>query len=868
MKIPKINAYLTYITGFIYGLSYVYGDFSQKGYFPNTWLAQVNEGLMLMIFMPFILRMNQQFLHDRVVSPLMQGQQYQAFYRFEAWTYALFFLSNTNLTGIRPTLALTFSLFFILILLQAGLFLFSLKKEQREPLLASEKYIAVLFLVSGFSALIYQVVWQRVLFTTFGINSEAVTVIVSVFMFGLGIGALAGGYLQKRFSAYLLPIFVGLEILIGVFGIFSLDLIHFIGRYSNENSTPELVAWTYLILAFPTLLMGATLPILVAFLQKFFQNIGKTVGLLYAFNTIGSAIAAFCTVEILFVFTGQSTTILVAAACNLATAFFIFDASRRLRAAPAIIESTESSESPVNPQPKNTPNALTPLPYPFVFISLMAIGYISLSQEIIWYRLLGFLTGGQPKVFGLLLTAFLIGIAIGSLRSKRICEGQQDPYGYIVKALGLAVIIFYLAVPSIALITGLLGKSAGPILGYFLIAILAYYTGGMLPILVHIGVGRETKDAALPMSWLYFANIIGATCGPMLTGFILLDYFSMEGNVVILSCITILLLLLVLIFIPKPIAYKLKVGSLALALSLSGLGLHDILFTSHLERLQFGELNKPAFKHKVENRAGIITVEKGPSDIIYGGGIYDGRFNIDPRIDSNGVGRAYMIAGLHRNPEKILEIGLSSGSWAKILLDYTAMKSMAVVEINPGYRDVIKHYPEISPILSSPKITQFDDDGRRWLRSHPNEKFDFILMNTTYYWRSNATNLLSREFLELTKKHLNTGGVVYYNTTGSSDVVFTAASVFKYVTQYSNFVAASDAPFDMTPAEKQRNLLKFVQSDGTPLFQKNAQYLDIMHNLANYRFIELQDTIKKKVSHRRDLQIITDDNMAVEYKVD
>ena len=62
------------------------------------------------------------------------------------------------------------------------------------PLVASERYIAILFLISGFAALIYQVVWQRVLFTTFGINSEAVTVIVSVFMFGLGIGALAGGF--------------------------------------------------------------------------------------------------------------------------------------------------------------------------------------------------------------------------------------------------------------------------------------------------------------------------------------------------------------------------------------------------------------------------------------------------------------------------------------------------------------------------------------------------------------------------------------------------------------------------------------------------------------------------------------------------
>jgi predicted membrane-bound spermidine synthase len=138
--------------------------------------------------------------------------------------------------------------------------------EKRRTLLGSERYIAVLFLVSGFSALIYQVVWQRVLFATFGINSEAVTVIVSVFMFGLGVGALLGGQLQKRFPQRLLAIFIGLEILIGLFGLVSLPLIQFVSHLSSSGSTLELVGWSYLILAIPTLLMGATLPVLVSFL--------------------------------------------------------------------------------------------------------------------------------------------------------------------------------------------------------------------------------------------------------------------------------------------------------------------------------------------------------------------------------------------------------------------------------------------------------------------------------------------------------------------------------------------------------------------------------------------------------------------------
>lgn len=891
MKVPQINTFAAYLLGFLYGLLYFFGDFAQNGLFPNLAVAHVKEGLLQMLVLPFALRLQQQFLHSKAVAPLTNASESAAFYRLEAWSYVLLLLGNVNLTGIKPTLALTAALLILLFLCQAGCLLFVLNKEKRNSLLVSEKYIAVLFLVSGFSALIYQVVWQRVLFATFGINTEAVTVIVSVFMFGLGVGALAGGYLQRRFSKRLLGFFIGLEVLIGVFGMFSLDVIHFVGQLSNNNSTPALIAWTYLILGLPTLLMGATLPILVAFLQNHFRNLGKTVGLLYAFNTIGSAISAFCTVEILFVFFGQGTAVLIAAACNLATALFIYDASRRLRALPQATANDAASAANIEPkqqtklqtkqqttaQAKQRPTAAPPtsaappaptawpaLPYPVVFVALMAIGYISLSQEIIWYRMLGFLTGGHPKVFGLLLTAFLIGIAMGSLRSKQICEGTQNPYAYIVRALGLAIIIFYLALPLVALATGLFGKSVGPILGYVLIGTLAYYTGGMLPMLMHVGIGKHEKDSTLAMSWLYFANIIGATAGPMLTGFILLDRFSMQQNIVILSGITIVLLLSGLIFIPQSKAYKLKATGLVLVFSLVGWVLHEPLFAGHLERLQFGQMGKPDFKHKIENRAGIITVEKGETDIIYGGGIYDGRFNIDPLINSNLIDRTYMIAALHRNPQRVLDIGLSSGSWARVLLDYTPVKSLSVVEINRGYSDVIKHYPEIASILSSPKVTQFYDDGRRWLRSHPDEKFDFILMNTTFYWRSNATNLLSREFLELAKKHLQPGGVIYYNTTGSDDVVRTAAEVFKHVIKYSNFVAASDAPFDMTPEERQQNLLKFVQQDGTPLFQKSERHVHLMQQLAQHRLVELQDTLKQN----KRLHVITDDNMATEFKVD
>jgi spermidine synthase len=867
MQVPRLNVNFTYSIGILYGILYAIGNYRHQGVLFDLHSPHVIEGLLLAALVPLALRFYQHFFHARFILPQANPELTRSFYRLEMLAYLVLLLPSEMLTGIRGGLALTLLLFSVVALIQALLYLSLLDGKKRAALMASEQYIAVLFLISGFSALIYQVVWQRVLFTTFGINTEAVTVIVSVFMFGLGVGALAGGFLQKKFPNYLLPIFVGLEVLIGVFGIFSLDLIHYISSVSPNTSTLQLVGWTYVILALPTLLMGATLPILVSFLQKYFNNLGKTVGLLYAFNTFGSAIAAFCTVEVLFVLLGQSASVMIAAACNLSTALLIIDASRRLRAAPT------APVAAANDDGKVTLPALPGLPYLFVFGSLMAIGYISLSQEIIWYRLLGFLTGGRPQVFGLLLAAFLVGIALGALKSKRICEQGTEPYGYVIKALIKATMIFYLAVPLVAYATALLGKDAGPVIGYLLIGALAYYTGGMLPMLIHIGVGQHSgsssgggKNAAMSMSWLYFANIIGATCGPMLTGFILLDHFSMVGNVVILSLLTLLLLFAVLFVIPKEFVYKLRVTGVVAALSLLAFLAHDRLFAGHLEMLQYATFDRQPFKHAIENRAGIITVQAGKDgmgDIIYGGGIYDGRFNVDPVINSNLIDRAYMIAALHRKPQTMLEIGLSSGSWTSVLDAYQPLQRMSVVEINAGYRHLIDSYPDIARGVRSPKHTLFIDDGRRWLRNHPDEKFDLIVMNTTYYWRSNSSNLLSKQFLTLAKQHLNPNGVIYYNTTGSDDVVYTAAQVFRHIVKVRNFVAASDAPFDMTPAEKHENLLQFTQADGTPLFSKDADHLKLLDQLANHRLIDVRQAMVKE----KNLHLITDDNMAVEYKL-
>jgi spermidine synthase len=842
---------MIYGCGILYDLMYAVFLHSSGKTATNTLLSiPIANGVVITPIMPFVLDLYRRFSHLFLSNDSVDKIVDSRFYQYESITYLFVPLATLLLlTGIRPNSAFTLAVFIFFIFIQVGLLWFTLDAKKRQRLVCSEKFIAVLFLISGFSALIYQVVWQRILFTTFGVNSESVTIIVSVFMFGLGMGSLLGGCLQKKFADHLLQLFLIIETSIGLYGLVSLHLIDLAGDFSATESLSVLFLRVYGVLVIPTLLMGATLPILVAFLQNHFHNIGKTVGLLYAFNTMGSAIAAFLTVELLFVLFGQQTTIVIAAFCNFITAYLIFKASRQFNQTTA--ESSSDYEDIINADKK--------LSFGFAFVTLFAIGYISLSQEILWFRLLGFMSANRPQVFGLLLTAFLIGIASGALNSKKNFECGSNYYRYLICAVISAAVLFYFAFPLIFFITSHLGKGYGMFLTYLLVALVAYFSGGILPILMHAGIDKKSMNSASKMSWLYFANILGSTAGPLLTGFILLDFFSLEMNVVILSIITLLLLLNLLLFLSESTRFKLSTISVISVVVVGAVLYHPILYREYLEKIQYASTQYQPFKYQIENRGGILTVEKGNADIMYGHGIYDGRFNTDLINNSNRIDRAYMIAAFHRQPKKILEIGVSTGSWARIFVDYSPLEHMTMIEINKGYPKIIQNYPDIASMLAHPKLELFYDDGRRWLRNHPEQKFDMIVMNTTFYWRSNSTNMLSVEFLQLCKQHLNQGGVVYYNTTGSEDIPYTAAHVFNYVTMYNNFVAASDAPFHMSIEEKKQNLLNFKFNTAD-----TKHYEELIKQLAIYPLPELRQELLSK----NNLWLITDDNMATEYKVD
>ena len=185
----------------------------------------------------------------------------------------------------------------------------------------SEQWVLpLLFFASGFAALLYQIVWQRTLFSIYGINIESVTVIVTAFMLGLGFGSLGGGALSRRATVPVVLLFAAVEAAIGLYGFASLSIFRMVGSATLSEPEGVIAVVTLLMVLLPTTLMGATLPLLVAHFTHRSKNVGDSVGQLYYVNTLGAALASVCAVLVLLGHLGQARTVQLAALLNLGSA--------------------------------------------------------------------------------------------------------------------------------------------------------------------------------------------------------------------------------------------------------------------------------------------------------------------------------------------------------------------------------------------------------------------------------------------------------------------------------------------------------------------------------------------------------------------
>ena len=717
--------------------------------------------------------------------------------------------------------------------------------------------LLVLFFCSGMPALTYQIVWQRALFTIYGVNSESVAVVVSAFMIGLGLGSLLGGWLSSRFPRSGVFLFAIAELGTAVFGLMSLGIFHWAAEHTAGASLGYVIILSLGLLLVPTVCMGATLPLLTDFLVRRRGEVGSSVGVLYFANTFGSAVACYLSAVFLLRAFGQSGAVRLAALTNISVGLAALFLARSRGAQPLTTASPGSEVSS--------------------FISLrMAIilsfltAFVSLGFEIVWFRVFVIASGSRAPAFALLLATFLAGIAAGAFISGKSSERESAPATAAGMSMALLVAggVAPILLPMVAFLKW---KGLNFLLACAAFFVVAALFGAVFPALCKLGISSG-RTIGRDVSFIYVSNIAGSASGSLLIGFVLMDHLGMRSLAALLGALTIAIGGMVLFLAHAQTRSQTRLW-LFLAVSVLASIVAQTLYSNFYRRLSFGPEadNAPPLAHLVENRGGTIAVLA--SGAVFGDSVYDGFFNTDPVHDKNGIVRAYAVGAFHPSPKRILMIGLSSGSWAQVLANHPDTRLLEIVEINSGYIGLIRQYPEVKSVLENPKVKIHIDDGRRWLLAHPEQRYDLIVQNTSFFWRDHVAELLSADYLQIVRAHLEPGGIFYYNTTGSDDVVATGLFIFPYGLRVLNFLAVSDTPISVQK-DRWMKILYSYKIDGRPSFdiadketqvfiEKYAKFSDSLAHDATPNGMENADSMRRRIKAPL---IFTDDNMGWEWR--
>src|SRR5713101_6120092 len=390
----------------------------------------------------------------------------------------------------------------------------------------------VLFFLSGATGLIYELLWVRVLYQSFGSTIQSVTTVVAAYMGGLGLGAWLFGRIADRTDRPAV-LYGRLEIAIGVFGVLSplvLGLAHWLyigtaGALALGGSASVALRFglAALVLLIPTTLMGGTLPVLTrAFTGEDRSLLKPSLGRLYGLNTlgamVGTALAGFFLIE----FVGVRFSLGVTALLNFAIG------------AAAIRLSQERGLSDPGRQPGEHE---TPPRNPLRTLALVLLGitaFAALLDEIAWTRVLVMIVGGSTYAFTLILLVFLLGIGLGSMVVARRSVPRADTAAAAALAQGVtglgaaALFLFFGFLPAYIIavfqISGLTAASRLVLMAVAIGAVVLIPAIGMgmtFPLLTDL-TARDREARGADVGAAYALNTIGSILGAVLTGFVLI----------------------------------------------------------------------------------------------------------------------------------------------------------------------------------------------------------------------------------------------------------------------------------------------------------------------------------------------------------
>jgi hypothetical protein len=408
------------------------------------------------------------------------------------------------------------------------------------------RHIALLytvFFLSGFSALVYQTAWQRMLGLFAGSDMVATTLVVGAFLFGLGVGSLWSASFADRLSHQrALVAFALCELGIGIFALASRFLFYDLvfGQLTALADSPTLVSFIVFIgLLPPTILMGMSLPLLSKAVVYRIETASSEIGWLYGINTFGASCGALFSGFFFIGTFGYEATVYFAALLN----FLVF--------AGALVVASFLTHDPPEKASLVARGAAPRIPGRIWFWSIIVFisGFLIISLEIIWFRVLGVLMQSNAYAFPLILSCFLVGDAAGIIYGSRVARNIVNPLHFFQWLQGIvafyAVVslgVLYLAGFDLSpwLTEGRFGLSSGLSLLKYLSLYLFLAMICVLPPAFLLGMSFPITQKAVQddpdlvgqrVGQIQLFNIFGNTCGAIVTGLLLLHWIGTSGTI-------------------------------------------------------------------------------------------------------------------------------------------------------------------------------------------------------------------------------------------------------------------------------------------------------------------------------------------------
>ena len=625
--------------------------------------------------------------------------------------------------------------------------------------------LSVLFFVSGFAALVYQVLWVRELGLLFGSTAQAAALTIAIFFTGIASGGwFWGRRAGQRPNSLRTFGLVELGVAGTALGHFVLiDVYHAVypAIFGVVGASPALDTLTKAVIAATVLLpssflMGGTLPLMGQHLIRTRDRLGTTGTRLYAINTAGSATGALAAGFVLPLALGFQNAYLLAVFLDAGVGLAAIALARREPAAAA-------AEVPPTPQ-RATPDpriAVADLPSSTIWVVAFASGFATLGVEVIWTRLFAQVLQNSVYTYALVLTTFLIALSLGAAVANLLCRVRRvTPETVLAVLLVLSAIaaatspwLFHLVTDGLAYVGSDLGWNSYILAvgGVALIVMLIPGTalGAVLPFLLRT-LQADERAPGEAMGRLIAANTSGAILGSLAAGFVLLPLVGAGRGLLLLAAIYPALLVgIALSRAPR----SLPAAGLAAAAGVA-------LIAVDPQGLVTVRTGLPAVEQVLEMREGpqanVAVTERDNNRRI--------RVNSFYTLGGTGAMHAERDQSViplltHPDPREIFYLGMGTGITAGASMAFDDIERVEVCELIGDVVSVAEaHFDRwTGGLFDDDRATIIAEDGRTCLRRSP-DRYDVIISDLFTPWKAGTGNLYTLEHYEASRERLHEGG--------------------------------------------------------------------------------------------------------------